>query len=149
MPGDESGIEINDNDNIGMFWSKNKKQTPQIVDDESNNEYVLEKTGDDFEEQEYEEVPTEREEIDEIIPEGPIKKERTKKDSQESKDNSPKFSVTAKIDPEDKELLADIEDRYGISTSQALIKCIECYREIHGEETKSIAKKIRRLRNKQ
>lgn len=125
------------------------ERTPEYGEENQNDEYVLEKTGDDFEEQEYEEVPTEREEIDEIIPEGPIKKERTKKDSQESKDNSPKFSVTAKIDPEDKELLADIEDRYGISTSQALIKCIECYREIHGEETKSIAKKIRRLRNKQ
>ena len=125
------------------------ERIPEYGEENQNDEYVLEKTGDDFEEQEYEEVPTEREEIDEIIPEEPIKKERTKKDSQESKDNSPKFSVTAKIDPEDKELLADVEDRYGISTSQALIKCIECYRDKYGEETKSIAKKIRRLRREQ
>jgi len=145
MPGD--GIEINDNENIGLFWSKNKRQAPQIVEDEFNEEGVLEENGDTFEGTVYNDGPEECEE--ELIPEEPVRKERPKKDSQYSKDNSPKFSVTAKIGSIDKDFLTDIEDAFGINTSQALVKCIEFYREANGDGIRNDAKKIRRIRNKQ
>ena len=148
MSGDESGIEINDNDNIGMFWSRNKKQTPQIVDDESNNEYVLEKNGDDFDEQAYED--TEHEQIDEVIPEEPIKKEKTKVIwSSDKNEKTLKYSKTAKVSEEENEQLEYIKDAYGLNDAGALKWCLKRVWETQGEEVKSIAKKIRRIRNKQ
>src|SRR5574344_1368117 len=114
MSGDESGIEINDNDNIGMFWSRNKKQTPQIVDDESNNEYVLEKNGDDFNGQKY--TASESEQMDEIIPEEPIKKEKTKVIwSSDKNEKTLKYSKTAKVSEEENEQLEYIKDAYGLN----------------------------------
>lgn len=137
-------------DITGIFAPKKHLNENQEYGEESPvNEYVLEKDGDEYEESVYEDTPDEHDELDEIIPEEPVKKERTKKESQESKDNSPKFSVTAKIDSEQRNVLSDIEDAYGVSTSQALIQCIECFEERYGVETKSIAKKIRKIRNKQ
>ena len=134
----------------GIFTQRRPPEENEECGDENlSDEYVLEKTGDEYEEQEYEDDPEEREEIDEIIPEEPVKKVRTKKESQESKDSSLKYSVTAKIGSIDKDFLTDVEDVFGLSTSQALIKCIECYRKANGDDVRSDAKKIRRIRNKQ
>ena len=137
------------NNDISSIFSHplHPERNQEREEERPEEEFVLEKTGDSVEGPVYEGDPAEREE--ELIPEEPVKKERPKKDTQESKDNSPKFSVTAKIGYIDKDFLTDIEDAFGINTSQALVKCIEFYREANGDGIRNDAKKIRRIRNKQ
>ena len=128
----------------GIFTPKRPpEENQEYDDDESNNEYVLEKNGDDFDEQAYED--TEHEQIDEIIPEEPIKKVRTKKDSQENKDGLLIYSVTSKISEEDKEFIDDLTVVLGRNTAGAIRQCISDAREAEGEEIKRAAQKIRKI----
>lgn len=119
------------------------ERTPEYGEENQNDEYVLEKTGDDFDEHVYED--TEHEQIDEVIPEEPIKKVRTKKDPQENKDGLLIYSVTSKISEEDKEFIDDLTVVLGRNTAGAIRQCISDAREAEGEEIKRAAQKIRKI----
>ena len=124
------------------------ERTSEYGEENQNDEYVLEKNGDDLDEHVYED--TEHEQIDEIIPEGPVKKEKTKVIwSSDKNEKTLKYSKTAKVSEEENEQLEFIKDAYGLNDAGALRWCLEQVWEARGEEVKSIAKKIRRIRNKQ
>ena len=119
------------------------ERTPEYGEENQNDEYVLEKNGDDFDEHVYED--TEHEQIEEVIPEEPIKKVRTKKDPQENKDGLLIYSVTSKISEEDKEFIDDLTVVLGRNTAGAIRQCISDAREAEGEEIKRAAQKIRKI----
>ena len=119
------------------------ERTPEYGEENQNDEYVLEKNGDDFDGQKY--TASESEQIDEIIPEEPIKKVRTKKDPQENKDGLLIYSVTSKISEEDKEFIDDLTVVLGRNTAGAIRQCISDAREAEGEEIKRAAQKIRKI----
>ena len=129
----------------GIFTQRRPPEENEECGDENlSDEYVLEKTGDEYEEQEYEDDPEEREEIDEIIPESPVRNDISK-----SKEEPLKYSVTSKISKTDRDYLRDLEVAYGIDTAKAIRQCIIDARNANGDSVKNTARKIRKLRNKQ